>query len=192
MPNWCSNSVVISHSDPAKIRFLSEAFANNKLFQSVIPIPAELLNEELNTYGGPEGEADLRNKLRQDAQAATGYPSDYEFCVHRWGTKWDVGEGDGSVQSIDSNNGSLHMHFETAWAPPVGIYEELSEQGYDVSAYYYEPGMSFCGSWTTDHGDDYYEIVGDSNWVRENIPQEIDDIMGISAMMEEWEEDFEN
>lgn len=189
MPNWCSNSVAISHPDPVRIQLLSEAFANRRLFQSVIPIPPELLQEELSTYGGNDEEARRRDQLREAAMEATGYPNAYDFCISRWGTKWEVGEDDGGSQSICPNDGILRMHFETAWAPPEGIYEELTEQGYDVSAYYYEPGMGFCGSWTSEYGDDYYEIQGDSDWVRENIPQEIDDAMGISAIMEEWEED---
>jgi len=44
--------------------------------------------------------------------------------------------------------------FDSAWAPPVGLYEKLFELGYDIKATYWEPGMAFCGIW--DNGTDNY------------------------------------
>jgi len=61
-------------------------------------------------------------------------------------------------------------------------------QGYQIEAYYYEPGMNFCGRYTNDGGDEYYQIEGNSDWVVDNIPEEIDIAMGISEMMSEWED----
>jgi hypothetical protein len=44
--------------------------------------------------------------------------------------------------------------FDSAWSPPVGLYEKLVDLGYDVKATYWEPGMAFCGIW--DNGVDHY------------------------------------
>jgi hypothetical protein len=38
--------------------------------------------------------------------------------------------------------------FDSAWAPPIGLYKKLDELGYKVHASYFEPGMCFCGVWT--------------------------------------------
>jgi hypothetical protein len=44
--------------------------------------------------------------------------------------------------------------FDSAWSPPLGLYDKLFELGYDVKASYWEPGMAFCGIW--DNGADNY------------------------------------
>jgi hypothetical protein len=61
--------------------------------------------------------------------------------------------------------------------------------GFEVEAFYYEPGMAFAGKW--DNGiDEYYEYSGeDSTTVRESIGAELDDYFGISESMAEWEAD---
>ena len=75
--------------------------------------------------------------------------------------------------------------------PPIAAYEKLVGLGFEVEAMYYEPGVSFCGEWN--NGEDlYYQIEGNSEWVRENIPEHIDEAFGISEGMEAWEEEEEN
>ena len=62
--------------------------------------------------------------------------------------------------------------------------------GFSITALYYESGMGFCGIW--DNGsDEYYDIGGNSDWVKLNIPEEIDDEFGISLSMAEWEAEQE-
>jgi hypothetical protein len=63
----------------------------------------------------------------------------------------------------------------------------LIEQGFDVVAFYYEPGMQFVGKW--DNGDDdCYEYGGaTADTVRDLIGEELDDYFGISESMAEWE-----
>jgi hypothetical protein len=51
--------------------------------------------------------------------------------------------------------------------------------GFNVWAYYYEPGMGFCGR-VNNEGDRLYDIEGGAVWVQANIPTDIDDAMGIS------------
>ena len=53
------------------------------------------------------------------------------------------------------------MRFDTAWSPPLGLYERLKVLGYTVKAYYFEPGMCFAGEWI-DGEDTYYENDMDS------------------------------
>ncbi len=73
---------------------------------------------------------------------------DYNNSVDNWGTKWDV-----EPLSMEYDGTTLTASFDSAWAPPVALYEYLKEQGFEVSANYYEPGMDFAGEWTD--GDDF-------------------------------------
>jgi hypothetical protein len=66
------------------------------------------------------------------------------------------------------------------------------ELGFEITAYYYEPGMCFVGKW--ENGcDDYYEYGGETSaTVREAIGEELDDYFGISEDMAMWEEETED
>ena len=71
-----------------------------------------------------------------------------------------------------------------AWA----LYRKLHDMGFSIRAYYYESGMMYCGSWI-DGDDQYFEIEEcKADWVRENIPSDIDEYMDISSDMELNEE----
>jgi hypothetical protein len=64
----------------------------------------------------------------------------------------------------------------------------MLDLGFEVRAYYYEGGMNFAGVW--DNGDDdFYELEGSSEAVREQIPEVLDEMFCISENMEMWEEE---
>lgn len=116
-----------------------------------------------------------------------------EYCAagnENWGTKWDA-----TCHDIDEREGGIFLVFDTAWTPPIQFYEKLAELGFSINAYYFEPGCGFCGRYTHDEGDDYYEIEeADAEWVRDVIPRDIDSFFGISDMMidnEQYEEEQE-
>ena len=109
--------------------------------------------------------------------------------MNEWGTKWDVDAYD-KVDYDDQHDGNgITFGFDSAWAPPTGVYEALVEQGFSVKAYYWESGMCFAGVW--DNGnDDFYELGGMSaEQIREEIDPELDEVMAISESIEMWEED---
>jgi hypothetical protein len=83
------------------------------------------------------------------------------------------------------------LSFDTAWSPPIEFYENLEEQGFRIEAFYYEPGMAFCGVYE-DGCDDQFDIEGDSDWVEKHIPRRIDEAFAIAESMEMWEEDNGN
>lgn len=109
----------------------------------------------------------------------------YDWCCTNWGTKWDICNL--NEAEIDDPN-EIELFFDTAWSPPVAFYEKMEELGFAVNAYYYEPGCGFCGHFSEGE-DDFYEIEGDSNWVKENVPEEIKEIFGIVENMEYWEQE---
>jgi hypothetical protein len=179
MPNWCSNSVSISHTDASKMQVVREALANNSLFSVLIPCPQELIDTVSGFVAEDKREA-------HEAQQASnikkhGYADWYAFQNANWGTKWDICEA--NVNSDDGN--IIYLDFDTAWSPPIRAYEKLIEMGYTIHAVYYESGMGFCGIW--DNGEDeYYDIQSpnDQKWLHDNIPAEILENMGIEA----WED----
>jgi len=106
----------------------------------------------------------------------------YGWNVNNWGTKWDTG-----VNIIDQSDNEIVLSFDTAWSPPIGFYAALEEMGYEVDAFYYEPGMCFAGRYM-DGTDDYYEYSGmNSEEVKELLPMELDECFCISESMADWE-----
>lgn len=186
MPNWCSNHITVRGTDPAEIQRLADAFKDQRFCNAVIPIPEELTNPDTGSYGGVD--ADAKDQLRASLLEKYGFSGWYDFCVARWGTKWDVGDHSGGEISDDGLEFSAS--FESAWSPPVGVAEALFEQGYEVTLYYYEPGMCFAGVWSAGN-DDYYSDWGDSKGAKSTLPTDLDDMFGISDSMAEWEAENE-
>ena len=187
MPNWCSNHITVRGTNQAEIQRLADAFKRGEFCDAVIPIPEELRNPDTGSYGGDN--ADEKDRLREALTAKYGFSGWYDFCVNRWGTKWDFGD-EHSIE-VDEDGLGFSAPFESAWAPPVGVAEALVEQGFEVTLYYYEPGMGFVGKWE-DGCDDYYEYSGEnSNTVRAVIGDELDDMFGISESMAEYEAENE-
>jgi hypothetical protein len=176
--------VVISHEDTAKLEALVGAIKEGKFCNHVIPVP-----ESLHIVAGMVSDEAEQKKLEEDTARnieVHGYGNWYDFCVDRWGTKWDIDPYDPEDVVIKDN--CIEFGFDSAWAPPIGVYAELVEQGFEVEATYYEPGMGFVGRWYYGN-DEYYEIGGEtSETVRDVIGDELDEEYGISETMAEYEE----
>ena len=115
---------------------------------------------------------------------------EYGWCSENWGTKWDVDCSD-AVDNL--SEGSLSVWFDSAWGPPIGFYRYLAELGFDVEAFYYECGVNFCGKYCSESDEDIYiDINGDSAWVKENVPADIDECFAISDSMADWEAEETN
>lgn len=176
MPNWCDNTLEVSHEDPKMITRLKEAFIAGRLCDEFIPIPAELRE----TTAPNRDEAKVVESLIEKYGAADWY----DFCVNNWGTKWDVG---GEYCYIDGDDKSVSMSFESAWSPPTGLYVKLEELGFNVRAMYYEPGMAFAGIYE-DAYDETFNLEGTADEVEAEIPKELDEAFGITESMRDWEE----
>ena len=186
MPNWCNNSVEIYHEDPAMIERVRTAFNGEGLLKEFIPVPQALLDTVSGSMGEDKREA---HEAQQKANVEQyGYANWYDFCVNEWGTKWEIGADGNQAQDIP---GGLMLGFDSAWSPPIAAYEKLTEQGFRITAMYYESGMGFAGVW--DNGaDDYYEYGGlDSKGIAETLPAELDEAFGISESAAEWEAEQE-
>lgn len=180
MPNWCGNTLTLTHENPEMIARAKTAFANGNLLAEFIPIPAGLRDTV-----SPNRDEDQAKSLREQY----GYTDWYDYCVNEWGTKWDVGDSQG-IQTYDDNE--LVVYFDSAWAPPIAAYEKFMDLGFTVYATYYEPGSAFAGIFD-EHGDDYYDLSDmDSGDVKQQLPPDLDDAFGISESMAEWEAENED
>ena len=187
MPNWCNNTLEITHEDPAMIARVKQAFADGRLLDEFVPVP-----KSLHIVAGRVGDDTDPKQIALEAQEkanleAHGYTTWYDYCVNEWGTKWDVGGNDyNEPQEIPDG---LIMSFDSAWSPPVAAMEKFQDLGFSVRLYYYEPGMCFAGIYD-ENGDDYYELGGmNSEQVKEELPEALDEMFAISECMAEYEEE---
>jgi len=187
MPNWCNNVLELEHEDPAMIARAKAAFADGRLLDEFVPVP-----KDLHIVAGRVGADDNPDQIALEAQEKAnrekyGYATWYDYCVNEWGTKWDVGGGDGYVDEDGANK--LTVSFDSAWAPPCNAMEKFMDQGFKVTLYYYESGMAFCGVFD-ENGDDYYELNNMSaDEVENTIPSELDIRFCISETIREYEEE---
>jgi hypothetical protein len=182
MPNWCSNYISVRGTNSAEVKRLADAFDAGELCQAVIPVPEILRDTTAPTQPDDAAAAEQR-------QAETGYDNWYDFCVNRWGTKWDISIGD--VCERDEDGLGFNGGFDSAWSPPMGVVEQLAEQGYQVTLYYNESGMAYVGKF--EDGEDFCYDYGSCNseTVRGYIGDELDDFFGISEQMAEYEAENE-
>ena len=107
----------------------------------------------------------------------------WEHSVNTWGTKWEIA-GD-----IDIVEDGVILTFDSAWAPPTGLYNHLHSLGYEVTALYYEPGMAFAGIYE-DGDDECFDYNGmSSEEIAKYLPEEVDGYFGISENVAQWEDE---
>lgn len=137
MPNWCYNTLSVSHENPEMISKLVDAAKNDSLFDAFVPMPEELRN---TTAPSPTNE---------ELVAKYGASDWYSWSCNNWGTKWDCSDADAST--VDGK--SATVFFNTAWSPPIPFYDALVQMGFSVEATYTEEGMGFAGHY--ENGEDY-------------------------------------
>ena len=175
MPNWCENSLYISHEDPKMIEKLATAWDQNKFFGTIYPEP-----DYTKVKVSP-----MFPEIKGNNDPVSPESAWWDWRVRNWGTKWEVASSDYEKPTVDSDGKSMKVYFSTAWSPPTGIYDRLVNDGYSVDAYYYEGGCAFCGRYV-DGIEETYGIDGNWEWVQNNIPESIDLEFAISENMKEW------
>lgn len=114
---------------------------------------------------------------------------DYNVALEKWGTKWDVEPLD-----VDFDGETMTTGFDSAWSPPVALYEYLKEQGFEVTASYYEPGMDFGGFWNDGEEtvlEDVSDIARTDEDTWDDDFRELDAIYGIAEDIAMWDEEEE-
>lgn len=170
MPNWCNVDVTFNHSNTEMLDRIRNAVSNKTgVLAEFIPVPA-ILKQDSATI--------------EERVAECGYSDWHQFCTTNWGTKWDLCE---PVLSVN-DNGSITISCETAWAPPIDAFDAMVQMGFDILAYYYEPGMQFAGIYTTDTHDEY-DSWGDADGADQVLPAELNNFFEIAINQRECEEE---
>ena len=81
-----------------------------------------------------------------------------------------------SINMVDDN--TFTVMFSTAWSPPLGVYTEMSDQGFYVEAHYLELGNLVAGSYKNGLSIDYELFDSDLAEVKEQLPEEYLKIFG--------------
>lgn len=152
MPNWCSNSLVISGDvlEILKIKAILGSVEISKrpgLINSPNIIKAINNNEEMQRSP----------KLHFSSTISSTEAKDdwYDFRVNNWGTKWEPSD----VYVSEESPNNLYYTYETAWADPRAWLDDLSARFPNISMQctYREEGMAAFGYYLYDDGRVYCE-----------------------------------
>jgi hypothetical protein len=104
-------------------------------FHKILPRP-----EIYDTFGSPVRVEDA--ELSKKAFELYGSVDWYDWSINNWGTKWNA-----SSPKVKETKTSLFYQFETAWAPPSPVIDELASKFPTLRFVlkYYECGMAFQG-----------------------------------------------
>jgi hypothetical protein len=165
MPNWCSNAITIK-GPVDKIRALWDAAQ-----------PAEGKDGSLLEAMVPIGEWD------------------YDRAVQEWGTKWDISLEGLEFVDLGDDTAAIQGWADSAWSPPIEAFATYCGNDDDVTAQidYFEPGMSFIGSWTANDGEQTWEDVGQfaKNGTDDPVLEQLMEDFNVWDWYEEDEENLE-
>lgn len=150
MPNWCSNTLIVTPKNSpegfAQLKDFKDNILSRKddkdergdslaIFNLFIPMPPELRNGD-------------------------GW---YNWSVENWGTKWDIYYSDVTFEDDDlQTDDRFQMWFDTAWSPPIPFIAAISKD-YDLLEFklaFSEGGCAFAGyhTWCNGRLIEEYEV----------------------------------
>jgi hypothetical protein len=185
MPNWCQNVIYVSHKDEKKMAALKDAIIKGELCDHIKPMPDALKgitsgactigdvqcnlwreDENGNNVAIPQAELDQMT-------ADHGTASWYDWACKNWGTKWDICSpwDTDEIYNDEDGNGTYVFKFDTAWSPPIPIYDAMIDQGFNLVARYVEYGCGYHGEYGVD-GDYYHDSIEDGDEIDEHLQSE--------------------
>jgi hypothetical protein len=155
------------------IKRARDAWMNRKFLREFIPIPHEL-EIVAGRVGGDDNPDQVLLVAQQEAnQKKYGYQDWYSYCINEWGTKWDIGYDNGEDNApYNENQSEFTVRYNSAWSPPEAACFKLVAMGFDITNYYYEPGMGFCG---------VFENGADTTYSTGQAPEEIQEQFGFDV-----------
>jgi hypothetical protein len=120
-------------------------------------------------------------KRAERAKDETGYDNWHSWASAHWGTKWSM-DVTGYTYDVDRDPEAIHISGNTAWAPPIGLLEKVSQKfGVKVSITYVEEGMDFVGASVIIDGVTYDSCGSIMDHVSEDFDWDDDDAWDIHA-----------
>ena len=119
MPNWIYNKCTIYHSDINKINAIYSKLKNKEVLKLFNTIRPRPQDQDSNWY---------------------------EWNTDMWGTKWDAHDIN-EWELLDDN--TLYITFNTAWCPPIKLYDYMLNEKYSVNASFEEECKGpLYGTWS--------------------------------------------
>jgi len=195
MPNWCNNHIQISGSKE-NMKPIFDFFVKSD----------KIINEYYKNRVQGESEPDIpvMTTLIPHDEEYERIKKSGEYLLNPqtvfYGTKWDFNFSNANVQDISEDYISLSP--STAWSPPGGFCQKLSEKhNVNVEIFFEEGGNSFVGKEIYDNGelthsenyDDYleglYVLEEEQFWseVQWRLDDLDDDAADVDSFMEEFE-----
>ena len=192
MPNWCDNQLSITGPNSVidkieKIVKADDTHENTGLLHFFHPMPKEL-----------EGTTSPSSSAKKPQPMIDGFDCWYDWRVEKWSTKWEVCEFYGVDRqhlndSLDES--TISFGFSSAWAPPIGAYEQFlaDNENCSLKAYYYEGGCDFMGEWDNGQDDCYApsDYKSTDDFWQDGIGSTLDDVFNITESMAEYEAELE-
>ena len=160
MPNHCHNRVTFypsgnnTDSSLDQIETIKDIFTGESVFTQIIPEPdwanTPLTAETAGNSWVKRGEVGELPVKSEDPFVTYRFKSTdvaddrwHDWRVNNWDTKWDCYD----VEVVDDDPEQLEIQFNTAWAPPEAICNQLREDYPDIaiSWFYDEPGEEIAG-----------------------------------------------
>ena len=165
MPNWCENFMRLEVPNKREADIIEAVLNENRQvyedYKKDIPEGRGLPfwgEQPLGLLGYLMPEPDYKEgdeKLAKDGINHT-FPDWYSWRTNNWGTKWEVTIEHWNRQENNDGTVTFEFNFDSAWSPPVGVYDTVSQRDdWDVFATYIEGGMDFMG---------YYEDGEDNSY----------------------------
>ena len=191
MPNWCDNQVTITGPNSVidkieKIVKADDSHENTGLLHFFHPMPKEL-----------EGTTSPSSSADKPQPMVEGFDCWYDWRVEKWSTKWEVCEFYGVDKQADAliGHSTISFGFSSAWAPPIGAYEQFLVDNEDCSlkAYYYEGGCDFMGEWDNGSDDCYApsDYKSTDDFWQDGVGSTLDEMFNITESMAEYEAELE-
>ena len=145
MPNWCTNHATFSHDDPKTVTALENVLREFKNsgddgskigpFQFLCPMPENPIVQKPDIVSV----TDAGETIRTPSQM----PDWWHWRVSNWGTKWEPA----CLEFERTGANTIDLSFDTAWNPPIQLFDAALKHGWEITAYYFEPNMGFEGEY---------------------------------------------
>lgn len=172
MPNWCENSISLTHADTTKVSELEDVLRNCPTEDDIIAGHAQIQQTKF-----------FEHYLPRPSDISENDVCDWNEKI--WGTEWEPQ----IISFTKTNQNTINVSIDTPWTPPIGFYKCLVEREWTIEALYHEPGYAFCGRFTNELGDECYDYDKDDIASLNKIPNEL---LEFTCIMDDINNDSDN
>lgn len=131
------------------IQFYESSFRKSEWREKILELGMDETIRRIHEDDSIDKDEADKAELAIRAIVKTGYANWYDWCVDKWGVKWDTEKPQFQDSSLFENSEEsepeLIISFYTPWAPPTGILKRISEQ---------YPNAKFYLRWADESGSE--------------------------------------